>query len=96
LRLNNKGAESLAQEPRFTEKSKYIDIRHFYIRDNIINKRKMIINHIFSINNIANAFIKALLSTLFERYKGQIRLLERAFYKKEVIKKTYSIRPWHI
>ena len=41
--LDNTGAESLTKERKFTPKSKYIDIRHFYIRDDMVLARKMTI-----------------------------------------------------
>ena len=43
LYLDNIGAEALTKERKFTPKSKHIDIRHFYIRDNIVLVRKITI-----------------------------------------------------
>ena len=69
LYLDNTGAESLLKERKFYLKAKYIDIRHFYIRDDIVVYGKIVVRHVPGKDNIADTLTKALLSDILERYK---------------------------
>jgi hypothetical protein len=75
LYLDNTSAESLTKEQKFHLKAKYIDIRHFYIREDIVIAKKLVVKHILSRDNIADISTKALDLEPFERYKRYISLL---------------------
>ncbi len=70
LFLDNASAESLIKERKFHPKAKYIDIRHFYIRDDMILRGKLVVEHVPGNDNMADTLIKALPGPAFERYKG--------------------------
>ena len=72
LYLDNTGAESLSKERKFYLKAKYIDIRHFYICDDIVTYGKMVVRHVPGKDNIADALTKALPSDILKRYKRYI------------------------
>jgi len=69
LYLDNTGAESLSKERKFHPKAKHIDIRHFYIRDDIVAKGRIAVKHVLGKDNMADALTKALPSDTLERYK---------------------------
>jgi|SwirhisoilCB3_FD_contig_51_4125090_length_1797_multi_3_in_0_out_0_1 hypothetical protein len=69
LYLDNTGVESLSRERKFHPKAKHIDIRHFYIRDDMVASGKMVVKHVPGKDNMADALTKALPSDIFERYK---------------------------
>jgi len=69
LYLDNTGAESLSKERKFYLKAKYIDIRYFYIRDDIVAHGKMVVRHVPGKDNMVDALTKALPSDILERYK---------------------------
>ena len=69
LYLDNTGAESLSKERKFHPKAKHIDIRHFYIRDDMVAQGKMVVRHVPGKDNMADALTKALPSDILERYK---------------------------
>ena len=72
LYLDNTGAESLSKERKFYPKAKHIDIRHFYIRDDMVAHSKMVVKHVLGKDNIVDALTKALPSDIFEQYKRYI------------------------
>ena len=72
LYLDNTSAESLLKERKFYLKAKYIDIRHFYIRNDIVTYSKIIVRHVLRKDNIVDVLTKALLSDILERYKRYI------------------------
>lgn len=74
LYLDNSGAESLTKERKFHPKAKHIDIRHFYIRDDMVKAGKLVVKHVPGNDNMADALTKALPSESFERYKRYMGL----------------------
>ena len=73
--FNNSNNKSLIKKRKFHLKAKYIDIRYFYIRNDIMEVKKIIVKYIFKNNNIINTLTKVLLSKSFERYKRYIGIL---------------------
>ncbi|KAK6586848.1 hypothetical protein PZA11_000138 [Diplocarpon coronariae] len=86
LWLDNEGARSLTKERKFSAKSKHIDVRHFYIRDDMVAKGKMTVAHIPGNDNMADSLTKALPGPAFEKYKGYMGLPERKSTKEGYIK----------
>ena len=72
LHLDNTGAESLSEERKFHLKAKHIDIRHFYIQDDMVAGGKMVVKYVLGKDNMVDALTKALLSDILERYKRYI------------------------
>ena len=70
--FDNLSIKSLIKERKFYFKAKYIDIRYFYIRNDIIEIRKIIVKYIFKNDTIIDALTKVLPSKSFERYKRYI------------------------
>jgi hypothetical protein len=69
LYLDNQGAESLAKERKYHAKTKHIDIRHFYIREDMVKRGKLAVQHIAGDDNMADTLTKALPIPTFERYR---------------------------
>ena len=60
------------KEQKFYLKAKYIDIRHFYIRDDIVANGKIVVRYVLGKDNIADALTKALPSDILKQYKRYI------------------------
>ena len=74
LYLDNAGAESLREERKFHPKAKHIDIRHFYIREDMVSKGKLVVKHVPGRDNMADALTKALPLEALEKYKAYMGL----------------------
>lgn len=65
---DNQGAIALAKNPIKHQRSKHIDIRYHFLRDEIEAKR-LTLNYVASENNIANIFTKPLQRIKLENFK---------------------------
>ena len=51
---------------------KHIDIRYFYIQDDIVVNGKIVVRYVLGKDNIVDVLTKALLSDILKRYKRYI------------------------
>jgi hypothetical protein len=65
LKIDAQGALDLAINARFSQKTKYIDIRYYFIRD-YINTKDIELKYIPTIEIIANILTKPLARPAFE------------------------------
>ena len=72
---DNQGAIALTKNPHLYERSKHIDICYYYTRD-LAEKGRAIIDFVPTAEIVANGLTKPLQRIAFERFKGQIGLIE--------------------
>lgn len=68
---DNQGAIALAKNPINHQRSKHIDIRYHFVRDEVV-KKKLTILYVPSVDNIADIFTKALSKVKFETFKASL------------------------
>jgi hypothetical protein len=71
---DNQGALVLTENPYFYERSKYIDIIYYYIRD-LVEKEKVFVEYIPIDCMTINRIIKPLQQIAFERFKELIGIV---------------------
>ena len=73
IKVDNQSALSLAENPEFHTRSKHIDIRYHFIRDEEV-KGRIMFDYIASANNVADVFTKALTVPKFNICKNLMKL----------------------
>ena len=68
LIIDNAIAEELAKTWKSYSKAKHIKIKEMFIRDNIILRNRLVVQHILSTENIVNAFTKQLPKLTFVQH----------------------------
>ena len=68
LIIDNFAAKELAKTWKSHSKAKHIKIKEMFIRDNIVLRNKLIVQHIPSVDNIADTLTKQLLKPTFLRH----------------------------
>jgi hypothetical protein len=76
INIDNLGAIKNAENPRFHNRTKHIDIRHHFIRD-LIEKGDISVQHISTNENIADTLTKQLAIASLERHRAAMGLKER-------------------
>ena len=69
IRANSQGVINLALNTHFSQKTKYINIKYYFIRD-YIKKKDIIIKYILITKIITNILIKPLPRALFEKLRA--------------------------
>ena len=59
INIDNKGAIDYAKNAQFSQRTKHIDIKHYFIRDHL-NKEEIKLAYIRSKENIADILTKSL------------------------------------
>ncbi|KAI0995187.1 hypothetical protein K3495_g12995 [Podosphaera aphanis] len=72
---DNQGALALVKNPQLHERSKHIDIFYHFIRD-LAEKRRLVIDYIPTDEMAADGMTKPLQRIAFERFKGQLGLVD--------------------
>jgi hypothetical protein len=68
LHCDNKGAIAIAHGTGKRKRSKHIDIKHFYIRE-LIKERKLSLHHVSTDDNVSDAMTKSLGRTKFNKFR---------------------------
>lgn len=68
LYCDNKGAIAIAHGTGKRKRSKHIDIKHFYIRE-LIKERKLSLHHVSTDDNVSDAMTKSLGRTKFNKFR---------------------------
>ena len=76
IRVNNKSAIELAKNPVNHERSKHIDVRFHFIREQV-KEGNMKLEHVESRAQAADMFTKPLTSSLFENNKMILRMKDK-------------------
>jgi hypothetical protein len=71
IRVDNKSAIELAKNPVHHERSKHIDVRFHFIREQV-KEGSVRMSHVASRDQMADIFTKPLPTALFENYKMMI------------------------
>ena len=71
IRVDNKSAIELAKNPVHHERSKHIDVRFHFIREQV-KKGDMRMIHVASLDQVADIFTKPLPTALLENFKTMI------------------------
>ena len=66
--IDNATAEELAKTWKLHSKAKYIEIKEMFIRDDIVLRNRLVVQHTPSIENIADALTKQLPKLTFVRH----------------------------
>ena len=74
LKIDAQGALDLAMNARFSQKTKYIDIRHYFIRDHI-NTMDIELKYIPTMEMIANILTKPLAKPTFELLRSKLSII---------------------
>ena len=74
LKTDAQGALDLAMNARFSQKTKHIDIKHYFIRDHI-NPKDIELKHIPTIEMIANILTKPLARPAFELLRSKLSII---------------------
>jgi hypothetical protein len=70
INIDNKEAIDYAKNAQFSQRTKHIDIKHYFIRDHL-DKGEIKLAYIPSQENIADILTKSLDKTRFERLRKQ-------------------------
>ncbi len=73
---NNQGAIALIKNAYLNEWSKHIDICYHFIWD-LVEKGDLRVNYIPTIEMVVDSMTKLLARVAFERFKGQMGLVEK-------------------
>ena len=73
---DNISAISLASNPIFHARTKYIEVDYHYIRDKVVRK-EMDIRYVSSNDQVADIFTKALASPRFQKLKDKLMVRKR-------------------
>jgi len=76
VKIDNKSAIDYAQNAKFSQRTKHIDIRHHFIRDHIENE-SIKLEYVPTEANTADALTKPLDRVKFERFRGQLGMRAR-------------------
>ncbi len=68
LRIDNQGAIDLIHDHRFHAKAKHIDIRLNFIRNDMVENNRLLVEHILGSEQPADALTKALPAEAFRRH----------------------------
>ncbi len=77
IRADNQGAIVLVKNVYLYERSKYIDISYYYIRD-LKEQKKIKIIYVLTIDIVANGFTKPLKRIIFEKFKSMLGLVDNS------------------
>jgi hypothetical protein len=69
LYCDNQGAVTLLHDTKFHKKAKHIEIRYLFIREELVQKRKLVIQHIEGAKQPADILTKQLPAEAYERHK---------------------------
>jgi len=76
IRGDNQGALALVKNPYLHERSKHINICHYFIRD-LVDKARISVTYIPTEDMAADGLTKPLARVAFERFKGMLRLAKQ-------------------
>ena len=68
LMIDNAAAEELAKTWKSHSKAKHIEIKEMFIRDDMVLRNRLVVQHTPSVENIADALTKQLPKPLFDRH----------------------------
>ena len=71
LYVDNASAVKLAKNPEFHQRTMHIDVRHFHIRERVMN-HDIALHHIEGSKQLADVLTKSLERTRFESLRSQI------------------------
>lgn len=74
LREDNTGVLSNMRDGQFHARTKHIDIKHFYVKECVANKKISLV-FVPSKENTADLFIKSLPFPLFNKFRANLRML---------------------
>ena len=77
IRADNQGAITLAKNPYLYERSKYINISYYYIRD-LKEQKKIKIIYVLTTEIVANGFTKLLERVIFKKFKSILGLVNNS------------------
>ena len=66
--IDNAAAEELAKTWKSHSKAKHIEIKEMFIRDDMVLRNRLIVQHVPSVDNIADTLTKQLLKPTFVRH----------------------------
>ena len=69
VREDNRGAIKLANNPLSSARSRHIDVRHHFLRE-LVNQKRIIIRHVESKEQHADALTKPLEIGLFTKHRN--------------------------
>jgi hypothetical protein len=75
LRCDNEAAIALCQDTKFHNKAKHIDIRYNYVRNDMIESGRLLINHIAGVEQLADILTKQLPVDAFQKHKRGLGIL---------------------
>ena len=75
LRCDNEAAIALCQDTKFHNKAKHIDIRYNYVRTDMIETGRLLINHIPGVEQLADVLTKQLPIVAFQKHKRGLGIL---------------------
>jgi hypothetical protein len=73
VHCDNMGAIAIARGIGKRKRSKHIDIKHFYIRELLAN-RKLTLHHVNTDNNVSDAMTKSLGKTKFLNFRDLLKI----------------------
>jgi hypothetical protein len=77
---NNQGAIALTKNAHLNEQSKHVDICYHFIQD-LVEKGDLRVNYIPTVEIVVDSMTKPLARVAFERFKGQMELVEKRWEK---------------
>ena len=72
LMIDNTAVEELSRTWKSHSKAKHIKIKEMFIRDDMVLRKRLVIHHTPSVENIADALTKQLPKPVFEHHKQGI------------------------
>jgi hypothetical protein len=73
LLIDNEGAEALERDNKINKRTKHIDLRHLFIRDQL-SKGLLTVQHVSTKENVADTFTKPLSFPLFSHHRNLLQL----------------------
>ena len=77
LRVDNEAAVELAKTTKFHNRAKHIDIRHFFVRDDMVAEGRLKVVHVAGTEQTADVLTKALAWDKFTYFSKRLGLLEQ-------------------
>jgi hypothetical protein len=78
IKENNKSCIRIRYNPEFHQRTKYIDLKYYFIR-NHINKNEIILEWISRCDQLADELTKPLSKAAFDTFIRRIKLINRSF-----------------
>lgn len=74
--VDNKSAQALARNPVFHDRSKHIDTRYHFIRENIMEK-EIKLEYVKSADQVADIFTKPLGVDVFSKMRSMLGVMKK-------------------